>query len=197
MSLGGRRGPGRETDGLPRWYSVVLLLAAAQRLRELRVSAVRERGLKGERACPRGYPAMVAAHVGLFLLPPFEAHLRGTRSRHPRGWLGLLVAAFGLRWWSIRELGPQWNVRAMVPEQLTPVTTGPYRVIRHPNYLAVILEFLALPMALGARRSCLVLSLANLGVLACRVRAEERLLDRHPGYRRAFAGRARLIPGVF
>jgi methyltransferase len=80
---------------------------------------------------------------------------------------------------------------------VTPATGGPYRYIRHPNYAAVCLEFLALPLAGGATRSATSLSCLNAVVLACRIRAEERLLARSPAYRRAFEGRARFIPGVF
>lgn len=181
----------------PPWYGALVGLAAAQRLQELAISRRRERRLTGVRACPRGYPVMVATHIGLFVLPSMEIAIRGRASRHPASWCCLLLGAFGLRWWSIRSLGPQWNVRALVPADLQPVATGPYRFIRHPNYLAVILEFVALPLAGGARASCLLLSGANAAVLACRIRSEEALLAQHPAYRRMLGHRRRLIPGVF
>ena len=84
----------------------------------------------------------------------------------------------------------------MVPDDLRPVSSGPYRFVRHPNYLAVSLEFLALPLAGGAVWSALVLSMVNAGLLFDRIRSEERLLARVPGYEEAFKGRARLIPGL-
>jgi methyltransferase len=77
------------------------------------------------------------------------------------------------------------------------VTTGPYRFIRHPNYVAVILEFAALPMAGGAWLSALVLSALNGLVLWDRIRDEERLLAAVPGYEEALGGRARFLPGLF
>jgi methyltransferase len=88
-------------------------------------------------------------------------------------------------------------VRAVVPRDLVPVARGPYRYVRHPNYLAVVIEFAALPLAGGARFSALALSALNALVLADRVRAEERLLEARPGYARLFAGKARFIPGVW
>ena len=139
---------------------------------------------------------MVAAHVGLCTLPLLEVAVRRPRPRAPALWVGLLAAATGLRWWSIRTLGASWNVRAVVPADLRPVAVGPYRFVRHPNYLAVALEFAALPMAGGAAWSALCLSLVNAVVLADRIRAEERLLAARPGYEEAFRGRARLIPGL-
>jgi methyltransferase len=77
------------------------------------------------------------------------------------------------------------------------VVTGPYRWIRHPNYLAVSLEFLALPLAGGAWLSALALSAIDAAVLADRIRHEERLLAEVPGYQRAFGTKARFIPGLF
>jgi methyltransferase len=74
------------------------------------------------------------------------------------------------------------------------VTSGPYAYIRHPNYLAVILEFAAVPMLAGARLSALLLSTVNAIVLFDRIRSEERLLNASRAYRRHFANRARFIP---
>ena len=168
-----------------------------QRLRELALSRGNERRVRGTRAAARTYPLMVAVHAGLCTLPLVEATLRRRRPRAPALWLGVLGAATALRWWSIATLGESWNVRAVVPADLQPVSRGPYRFVRHPNYLAVALEFAALPMAGGATWSALGLSLVNALVLADRIREEERLLAAVPGYEEAFRNRARLIPGVF
>jgi methyltransferase len=172
----------------------VVALVGVQRLRELALSRRNERGVRGARAAARSYPVMVAAHAGLCTLPLVEVAVRGRGARWPALWLGLLGGATALRWWSIRTLGGSWNVRAVVPADLRPVTGGPYRFIRHPNYLAVALEFAALPLAGGATWSALGLSLLNAAVLADRIREEERLLAATPGYEEAFRGRARLIP---
>lgn len=139
---------------------------------------------------------MVAVHGALFVLPPLEAAWAHRKPRWTALWLGTLVAATALRWWSIRALGDQWNVRALVPDQLEPVTQGPYRWIRHPNYLAVILEFAALPMAGGAWISAIGLSLVDGVVLLDRIAAEESLLFENPAYRAAFEGKSRFIPGI-
>jgi methyltransferase len=77
------------------------------------------------------------------------------------------------------------------------VASGPYRWIRHPNYLAVILEFAALPMGAGAWRSAAGLSLLNGAVLQDRIRAEEALLAEVPGYEELFATKSRFIPHIF
>jgi methyltransferase len=179
------------------WYPLVVGALAIQRGRELQLSKRLERAHPGRPAAPGTFPLMVAAHVALFVLPPLEARVAHRRSRRPGTWLCVLAAATGLRWWSISSLGSAWNVRAAVPSDLRPVATGPYRLVRHPNYLAVILEFLALPMAGGAWVSALGLSILDGAVLFDRIRAEEALLFEAPGYAEAFSGKARLIPGIF
>jgi methyltransferase len=173
-------------------------LVGLQRLRELRLSRRLERDVAaGRQAAAATYPLMVALHVALFAAPLCEVAALRRRPRAPLLWVGVLGGATALRWWSIRTLGAAWNVRAIVPSDLRPVTAGPYRFVRHPNYLAVALEFLALPMAGGAWLSALVLSALNGLVLWDRIREEERLLAGRPGYEEAFRGRARFIPGIF
>lgn len=189
--------PAAETCGLmPWWYVALLAVVGLERLRELVISAANERATPGVRAAAGTYPLMVAAHVGLLTLPLLEVR-RDPRRRPRWRWAVVLAGATGLRIWSIRSLGPAWNVRGSVPARLQPVERGPYAYIRHPNYLAVILEFAAVPMVAGALRSAVLLSALNAVVLVDRIRAEERLLERSAAYRHAFAKRARLIPGLF
>jgi methyltransferase len=182
------------------WYVGVLAAVAAQRLRELSISRRNSRTVAGALpSAPRAYPLIVAAHLALFVLPPLEIRLARRRPPPPLAlaWLGVLAAATALRWWSIRSLGESWNVRAEVPADLEPVTSGPYKFLRHPNYLALVIEFVALPMAGGAWLSALGLAALNGAALAIRIRAEEALLERSAAYREAFRGKSRLIPGVF
>lgn len=183
---------------IPRWYVALVAAEGAQRLRELSLSARHERATdRGRVAAARSYPLMVALHGALFAAPLIEVAALGRRPRVPLAWVGLLAAATGLRWWSIRSLGPAWNVRAIVPDDLRPVVRGPYRWVRHPNYVAVALEVWALPMAGGAWISAVVLSGLNGLVLWHRIRAEERLLAAIPGYQPALGGKARFVPGLF
>jgi methyltransferase len=184
---------------MPGWYAVVLAAVAAQRLRELSLSRRNSDSSAGSPSAPRTYPLIVAAHLALFVLPPLEIRLANRRptARKALPWLSLLAAATGLRWWSIQSLGRAWNVRAQVPDELEPVTRGPYQFVRHPNYLALLAEFVALPMAGGAWLSAIALSALNGTALAIRIRAEEAQLERSGAYREAFRGKARLIPGVF
>ncbi|HSK74829.1 MAG TPA: isoprenylcysteine carboxylmethyltransferase family protein, partial [Thermoanaerobaculia bacterium] len=89
----------------------------------------------------------------------------------------------------------RWTTRIVVLPGVAPVTGGPYRFLRHPNYLAVILEILALPLVHTAWITALVFSLANALLLRVRIRAEEEGLARLSDYEAAFSGRPRLVPG--
>jgi methyltransferase len=181
-------------------FCAALLATGAMRLVELAVSVRRMRA-RPEAVVdePRLFPAMALLHTSLVALPIAEVVLL----ERPFTWglggpaLVLLVGATLLRVWTLRTIGRAWNVRVVAPDDDMVVTTGPYRFIRHPNYLVVILEIAALPLLHGAWLSALALSALNAAVLAVRIRTEEATLTRVPAWREAMADRARLIPGVF
>lgn len=103
------------------------------------------------------------------------------------------LAAQGLRYWAIRTLGDRWNTRVIVVPGDAPVTGGPYRYLKHPNYLAVCIELFCVPMMMGAFITAAVFTLGNAALLWVRIRAEERALG--PKWEEAFAGKSRLVPG--
>lgn len=186
----------------PGRYARVLTVFGLLRLAELAYSAWNERAIRARPAAstaadPAGFGRMVAVNVALFTLPLGEVLLRRkhrpARTLRAVGWAGQLVAV-ALRLWVIASLRGAWTVRAIVPADLAVVDRGPYRYVRHPNYLAVGLEFAALPLAGGAAWSALALSLANAAVLRDRIAAEERLLAAVPGYTERMAGKPRFLP---
>jgi methyltransferase len=90
--------------------------------------------------------------------------------------LGLVTIGQALRWWCIRTLGPHWNTRVIVVPGTTPVRRGPYRLLRHPNYLAVVIEGAALPLVHTAWITALAFTMLNAGMLTVRIRLENRAL---------------------
>ncbi len=188
-------------EGFPAPYAALLGAVALQRLAELLHSRrnLARTGAGGTAANDaRHFAAMVAVHSGLIALPAVEVSLRG-RGASPGFFaaaLAVFLAAQGVRYWAIASLGRAWNVRAVVDPGLGVVAGGPYRWIRHPNYLAVLLEFLAVPAAGGAWISLVVLNALHLPLLARRIRQEEALLGRVPGYAEAMAGKGRFLPSL-
>jgi methyltransferase len=88
-----------------------------------------------------------------------------------------VLAAQALRWWCITTLGRQWNTRVVVVPGATRVANGPYRVLPHPNYLAVITEGAALPLAGGAWITAVLFTVANAALLRTRIRVENEALQ--------------------
>ena len=162
-------------------YWVLLGLVACERIAELVVSARHATGLLGRGGVEYGFghfPVMITLHVGLIAGCVLEPVL-GHRAFIPAlGWpmLAVVVATQGLRWWCIRTLGPQWNTRIVVVPGLPLVSGGPYRWLRHPNYVAVVVEVAALPLVHTAWVTAIVFSLLNAVVLSVRIPAEQRAL---------------------
>ena len=81
-----------------------------------------------------------------------------------------------LRYWCIVTLGPFWNTRIVVVPGAGPIRRGPYRWLRHPNYLVVSLEFALIPLLMRAPATLFLFALANLVVLRQRIALEEAAL---------------------
>lgn len=158
-------------------YTVLLAAVGLERLAELVVSARNIRRAKARGAVERGrghYPAMVALHLGLLVGALVEVVVA---DRPWHGWLGwptlaVVLAAQALRWWCIATLGPQWNTRVVVLPGAEQVRAGPYRWLRHPNYLAVVVEGLALPLVHSAWVTAVAFTLGNAVLLRTRIRCE-------------------------
>jgi len=162
------------------WYLGLVLLVAAERLAELVVSLRNARWsfARGGVESGRGhYPFMVALHTLLLGACMVEALHRPFIPA--LGWtmFAVVLLAQGLRWWCITVLGHQWNTRVIVVPGLHLVARGPYRWIRHPNYVAVIAEGIALPLVHTAWVTALVFSVLNIPLLAVRIRTEEAALN--------------------
>lgn len=160
-----------------RAFVVLILLVAVERVAELVVS---NRNLEwskanGGREFGAGhYPVMVALHTGLLAGALLEARIR-RRWVWPAFWV--VVAAQALRWWCITTLGKQWNTRVVVVPGAPRVDGGPYRLVPHPNYIAVILEGAALPLVGGAWITAGMFSVANALLLRTRIRVENEALQ--------------------
>lgn len=106
----------------------------------------------------------------------------------------LVFLANALRYWAIVSLRGAWSTRVIVVPGASCARGGPYRWIRHPNYVAVVLEMAALPLLAGAWWTACVFSLCNACILFVRIRCEESLLVRHTDYDEAMANKPRWLP---
>ena len=163
------------------WYVGLVAAVVVARGVELAVSERNRRWSMAQGGIESGaghYPVMVLLHTGLLVGAVVEVL---TLDRPFLPWLGwpmlaLLVASHGLRWWCISSLGRQWCTRIVVVPGRSAVTSGPYRFLRHPNYLAVVLEGIALPLVHTAWVTAAVFTVANAALLRVRIAAEEQAL---------------------
>ncbi len=168
-----------------------IAIVGLQRLFELRLSRRNEQQILqngGREHAPETYPWIVGLHTAWFAAMLLEV-FAGKRRFHP----GLAVLALGLfslgqtlRMVAIRTLGPRWSTRIMTVPGVPPVQRGIYRRLRHPNYLGVELEILAVPLVHSAWLTSAVFGAANLLLLRNRIQKEERALEEENGYWRAF-----------
>lgn len=162
-------------------FAGLLALVGLERLFELALSARNAAWSRAQGGYEVGYGhwgAMVALHLGFLLAPLAEVVCLHRPWRPEVGYpmLGLVVAAQLLRYWAVTTLGRHWNVRIFVVPGARAVTGGPYRWLRHPNYVAVILEGVALPLVHGAYLSALAFTGLNLWLLRHRIAAEQAAL---------------------
>ncbi|CAL9609336.1 hypothetical protein SUDANB58_05600 [Streptomyces sp. enrichment culture] len=164
-------------------FTVLVLAVGLERVAELVVShrntawSLARGGVESGRG---HYPFMVALHTGLLAGALVEVWVRRPDAVPVLAWamLALVAAAQALRWWCVATLGRQWNTRVIVVPGAPRVTGGPYRRLPHPNYVAVVVEGLALPLVHSAWITAAVFTVANGFLLATRIRAEDAALTR-------------------
>ncbi len=155
----------------------ILLLAfvTVQRGAELVWNRANEAGLRARGAVEAGrthYPVMVALH-GAWLLALW---VFGWDRALVWPWVSVYVLLQVGRAWVLATLGRRWTTRVFVVPGEVLVRRGPYRFVSHPNYVVVALEIFVLPFAFGLWATALVFGLANLALLAWRIRVENRAL---------------------
>jgi methyltransferase len=180
-------------------YLGFLALLGLERVLELRISernarwALRRGGVELGR---EHFTPMALLH-GAFLIGCAAEVVLAGRPFLPALGLAMLVAALAaqaLRYWAIASLGRHWNVRVIVVPGADVVTRGPYRYLRHPNYLAVVVEGLAVPLIHGAWLTAAAFTVLNAVLLSVRIRCEEQALGRCRGYAERLGDRGRFWP---
>jgi methyltransferase len=178
-------------------YLALLAALAVERMFHLALASRNARRAFAAGAVEHGrrhYPAMASFHA-LFLI---SAAVEAIAFKRPfpgtLGWIALggAIGAQALRYWSVVSLGPRWNTRIIVFPEMPPISRGPYRFMRHPNYLAVIVEIACVPLIHGCWFTAIVFSIGNAALLHVRIRAEEAAMGLR--YALKFGGRPRLVP---
>lgn len=162
-------------------YYLFILAIGVERLIELAVSRRHTRWslAHGGKEFGQGhYPVIVAMHTLLLVSCVVEVATRHRPFVPALGWpmVALVLAGTAVRWWVVALLGKRWNPRLIVIPDAPLVQRGPYRLLHHPNYTAVVVEVAALPLVHTAWVTAIVFSIANALVLTVRIRAENTAL---------------------
>ncbi len=161
---------------------LLLALAFVPLAVEARRAAAHDRALRDAGALEPGhdvFPLMRVAYPAAFLAMAIEAWIRG---RHANAMfaIGLIVFVLAkwIKYWAIAALGPRWSFRVLVLPGAALITSGPYRFMRHPNYLGVIGEIVGMAIMAQAPWAGVTSLLVFAALVAMRIRVEERALGR-------------------
>jgi methyltransferase len=183
-------------------YISLLVLVGIERLIELRVSRRNQRRMAEQgvrKIVEPHFPWLVAFHTVVLVSAGLEVLLlhRPFIPALAIPMTAVFVLSNLLRWWVIRLLAELWNVQIMESSRIRIVTSGPYRWIRHPNYVGVVMEVFSLPLIHTAWVTALVGTALYMEVLRRRVRMEDSVLLADPAYRLAMGDKPRFFPRVF
>lgn len=172
-------------------FAIIISIIICQRLIELIVAKRNETWMRGQGAYEVGashYPLMVGMHVAFFIslisevivldkpISPFWIPL-----------LAVFLLAQAARIWCLTSLGKFWNTKIIILPGADVVRKGPYKLIRHPNYLIVTIELLVLPLLFSAYLTAIIYSLLNMWMLSVRIPSEEKALKEATNYSEQFS----------
>lgn len=163
------------------WIFIMAIVLVGQRLVELSIAKKNRTwalAAGAQEFGERHYPLFFILHIGWLIGWIAEGSLYSNNlSALWYLWLGLFVLAQGLRYWCITSLGRFWNTRILVIPGRALISKGPYQYLKHPNYVAVAIELIAVPLIFDAAITAMVATLCNAGlILGIRIPLEEQSL---------------------
>jgi methyltransferase len=183
-------------------FLALLLAVAAMRIFELRISRRHQQRMTSRGAARVKDPYfrwMAVFHTLVLIGAATEVVFLG-RPLIPAltiSMLTLFIVANLVRWWVIRTLGEHWNVQVVDSTKLGFVASGPFRYVRHPNYAAVFVEMIALPLIHTAWITALAGAVAHIIVLSLRLSVEDPVLLANPDYAATMGSKPRFLPRLF
>lgn len=183
-------------------YICLLVLVGIERLAEVAISRHNQSKMKAQgvqKVREPHYPWLVLFHAVILVAAGAEV-LFLHRPLIPAlaiSMLALFILSNLIRYWVIYLLAGLWNIQIMDSGRVGIVTSGPYRWVRHPNYVGVVLEIFSLPMIHTAWITAVVGTLGYFEILRRRLKIEDRVLMANPAYREAMGDKPRFLPRLF
>ncbi|MFZ3590926.1 isoprenylcysteine carboxyl methyltransferase family protein [Bacillus sp. DJP31] len=179
-------------------FYLVFTLIILQRLCELKVASKNERWMKekgGYEVGEEHYSLMVLMHSAFFITLLLEVLILDKELTSFWPFLAILfLVTQAMRVWALLSLGKYWNTKIIVLPNTTIVKKGPYKYLRHPNYVIVIVEILLIPLLFQAYWTAAIFSILNAWMLSVRIPLEEKALMAETDYQEKFAKISRFSP---
>ncbi|WP_342028664.1 isoprenylcysteine carboxyl methyltransferase family protein [Oceanobacillus limi] len=159
---------------------ILIFFIICQRLVELVIAKRNERWMKARGGIEKGeahYKWFIYLHILFFLSILIEVLIQD-RSYHQLNYLFFFIfvlAQLG-RIWCIHTLGRFWNTKIIVLPRVALIKKGPYKYVKHPNYVIVAVELFIIPMLFGAYLSAVTFPLLHILLLKIRIPSEEKAL---------------------
>lgn len=181
------------------FYPIFLLITAAEMIGELLISVHNSKYLMAQGAieiAPKILPMMSFLYVLMY--PACLVEYFFLPKTLPVWWLalfgGIFIFAKALKFWAIATLGKFWTMRVLILPNSKAVNSGPYRLIKHPNYLAVLLEIASTTLLGKSLLTFLIITGTFSVLLFWRIRVEEQALQEHTDYSLAMRSKSRFVP---
>ncbi|MGG3890120.1 isoprenylcysteine carboxyl methyltransferase family protein [Metabacillus fastidiosus] len=179
-------------------FTVLFTILVIQRITELFIAKRNEKWMMAKGGVKHGekhYPLIVVVHT-LFLISlitEVTVFHKGLSSL----WsfiLPFLLLTQIIRYWAVMSLGPYWNTKIIILPDSEVVAKGPYRFMRHPNYVVVALEILFIPLLFNAYITAVLFTISNIFLMIIRIPEEEKALQLHTDYKNTFEEKYRFFP---
>jgi methyltransferase len=181
------------------WYPIFLVITFLELLWEIRVSMRNSRILK-EKGATEIAPILLPIFGLIYLFLYVGSFVEYSVAQRFISLMWALVfgivflLAKGLKWWAVKSLGPFWTMRVLILRESNVVTRGPYRFIRHPNYIAVLMEVAAIPLT-GKNYFTVSISMIACAItLYFRIKREEEALMNLTDYSSKMESKKRFSP---
>jgi methyltransferase len=158
-------------------FALFISFFILQRLSELYIARQNEKWLLSQGAVQYGqshYPFIIALHTSFIISIIAEYFLRGGP---PISWIFLVIflLVLSFKFWALSSLGKYWNTKIYRIPGVYPVKKGPYKFLKHPNYMEVVCEIAIIPLVFHLYYTAIIFTVLNVAMLTVRIKAENKV----------------------
>lgn len=159
------------------YFKIFIAFFILQRLSELIIARRNEKWLLSQGAIQYGqshYPFMIALHT-LFIISIIAEYVFRVAPQIDWLVLVLFILVLSFKFWALSSLGKYWNTKIYRIPGVYPVKKGPYKVLKHPNYMEVVCEIAIIPLVFHLYYTAIIFSVLNSIMLVVRIRTENEV----------------------